>query len=67
MLFKYLSQEEARELSKAGVSVFNRYKNSDRNSPWDRDWSDWKSIECWDDDDWLFLKAWDDEFRVEVE
>ncbi len=68
MLFKYLSQQEARELSEAGVPVFNRYRNADRSSRWDQNWSDWKLVKDWDEVDWGYVATgWEDEYRVEVE
>jgi len=68
MQYKYITAEEAKLLWEAGVGVHNRYRNSDKDSPWGNEWSTWTTIKDWDLEDWAYMElCWDDEFRVEVE
>ena len=68
-MYKSITKEEARTLAELGTTVYNRYRNADRGTQWNQDWSGWQSTTDWGVEDWdgLDLGRWDDEFRVEVE
>jgi hypothetical protein len=68
-MYKSITKEEARTLAELGTTVYNRYRNADRGTRWNEDWSTWKAMVAWEAEDWdnLDLGRWEDEFRVEVE
>jgi hypothetical protein len=68
MQFLYIDEREAKELWEARVPVFNRFRNSDRQSMHYQEWSEWYDVAGWEESDWTYIRHhWEDEFRVEVE